>query len=404
VQDPNHGEFRHPYFRQGKPELLEHIKRKVNKAPDPTAEGTTKSKQGKGKTNGKGVSSVGSSTGSRISGGNVGSAGTSGSNRGVVADAGLLNTDNADLLDGNIDTDVLISPSEGSGTAQSMWKSGVPFGSEYSSRMAQNYGDQSYFARTDSSDVASLNLDNFLPPIISTHEVNHTSGDDQHLPYYIDEGNGIGSGRGNTSATLNGGGNSTMENTDSTIHRYNDDIDGNGLGVGMEGEDDGLGLGLGIEHGEHQQRYSSYRAHQEQDDAAGVSVNNPMLVPDDIVSETSNVQRELRRQRQQREIFEKRMEQKLSKLQGENNMLKAMFMESHSKNAIMQERMERVMKVLYHMYKSVGGVGSSGAPALTGRMPVRILDSSAPMFCVLCLNAKFLFFAKRTTFVYRVCY
>ena len=34
VQDPNHGEFTHQYFRQHKPELLVYIKRKANKVPD----------------------------------------------------------------------------------------------------------------------------------------------------------------------------------------------------------------------------------------------------------------------------------------------------------------------------------------------------------------------------------
>ena len=34
VQDPNHGEFTHQYFRQYKPELLVYIKRKANKPPE----------------------------------------------------------------------------------------------------------------------------------------------------------------------------------------------------------------------------------------------------------------------------------------------------------------------------------------------------------------------------------
>ncbi|KAJ1420232.1 HSF-type DNA-binding-domain-containing protein [Ochromonadaceae sp. CCMP2298] len=34
VQDPNHGEFKHEFFRQGRPELLCNIKRKANKPPE----------------------------------------------------------------------------------------------------------------------------------------------------------------------------------------------------------------------------------------------------------------------------------------------------------------------------------------------------------------------------------
>ena len=53
-------------------------------------------------------------------------------------------------------------------------------------------------------------------------------------------------------------------------------------------------------------------------------------------------------------------------------MLKRMFMESHHKNAVMQERMERVMKTLYTMFMGGGG-GGGNAPgmALTNKAPVR---------------------------------
>lgn len=49
-------------------------------------------------------------------------------------------------------------------------------------------------------------------------------------------------------------------------------------------------------------------------------------------------------------------------------MLKRMFMESHHKNAVMQERMERVMKTLYTMF--VGGGGNAPGLALTNKAPV----------------------------------
>jgi hypothetical protein len=94
------------------------------------------------------------------------------------------------------------------------------------------------------------------------------------------------------------------------------------------------------------------------------------MLPEDLATETDYVRMELNQQRSLRENFERRMEQKLAALQGENNMLKRMFMESHHKNAVMQERMERVMKTLYNMF-----VGNGNGPglALTNKAPVRSL-------------------------------
>ena len=67
----------------------------------------------------------------------------------------------------------------------------------------------------------------------------------------------------------------------------------------------------------------------------------------------------------------------MAKLEGENNMLKRMFMESHTKNAIMQERMEKVMKTLYNMFMLGNGSGSggNGLPALQNRTPVSNMKS-----------------------------
>lgn len=50
-------------------------------------------------------------------------------------------------------------------------------------------------------------------------------------------------------------------------------------------------------------------------------------------------------------------------------MLKRMFMESHHKNAVMQERMERVMKTLYTMFMG-GNRGNMPGMALTNKAPV----------------------------------
>ena len=53
------------------------------------------------------------------------------------------------------------------------------------------------------------------------------------------------------------------------------------------------------------------------------------MLPEEIATETGGLMQELHQQRILREQFERRMESKLAALQGENNMLKSMFMESH---------------------------------------------------------------------------
>jgi len=84
------------------------------------------------------------------------------------------------------------------------------------------------------------------------------------------------------------------------------------------------------------------------------------------------------------------MEQKLASLQGENNMLKRMFMESHHKNAVMQERMERVMKTLYTMFVNGGSGGGGGANAIQGgNIPGMALTHRAPVSGTLCCDSLF---------------
>jgi len=57
--------------------------------------------------------------------------------------------------------------------------------------------------------------------------------------------------------------------------------------------------------------------------------NYMSTLPEEIATETGGLMQELHQQRTLREQFERRMESKLAALQGENNMLKSMFMESH---------------------------------------------------------------------------
>ena len=77
---------------------------------------------------------------------------------------------------------------------------------------------------------------------------------------------------------------------------------------------------------------------------------------------------ELEQQKSLRSEFEKRMEAKLSKLEGENQVLKRLFVESHQKNLVMQERMEKVLRTLYAVF-----MGSSTGRAIAGRLPVSFL-------------------------------
>ena len=91
------------------------------------------------------------------------------------------------------------------------------------------------------------------------------------------------------------------------------------------------------------------------------------LLPEDLVQETDSVFQELEQQKLMREEFEKRMEEKLSKVEGENQILKRLFFESHQKNLVLQERMERVLKTLYSVF-----VNTQAGRALTGRMPVSV--------------------------------
>eukprot|EP00428_Durinskia_dybowskii_P081129 CAMPEP_0170433518 /NCGR_PEP_ID=MMETSP0117_2-20130122/42547_1 /TAXON_ID=400756 /ORGANISM="Durinskia baltica, Strain CSIRO CS-38" /LENGTH=716 /DNA_ID=CAMNT_0010693285 /DNA_START=37 /DNA_END=2187 /DNA_ORIENTATION=- len=177
-------------------------------------------------------------------------------------------------------------------------------------------------AVTSAGPIGSLGS-NMIYPTYSV-DLDDTLGGNEHLRYYVDEGTG------NAYPVTSGGGG------------------GGGIGNGV-----GTVAGGGA---------SAYY---------GESFS-PGMLPDDIVNETDNVMMELTQQRAQRESFERRMEQKLANLQGENNMLKRMFMESHHKNAVMQERMERVMKTLYTMFMGGSG-GNAPGMALTNRAPSMLL-------------------------------
>lgn len=72
--------------------------------------------------------------------------------------------------------------------------------------------------------------------------------------------------------------------------------------------------------------------------------------------------------------FEKKMEAKLSRVEEENRLLKQMFVESHQKNLLMQDRMERVLKTLYSVFMAHPSAGK----ALASRMPSMMLGDISP--------------------------
>lgn len=95
------------------------------------------------------------------------------------------------------------------------------------------------------------------------------------------------------------------------------------------------------------------------------------LLPDELIHETDTVLYELDQQKALYHEFEKKMENKIQKVELENSILKKLFTESHQKNLIMQERMERVLKTLYNVFMANGmslpsiehGGSSSSSPS-----------------------------------------
>jgi hypothetical protein len=121
------------------------------------------------------------------------------------------------------------------------------------------------------------------------------------------------------------------------------------------------------------------------------------LLPEDLAQEADTVFQELEQQKIMREEFEKRMEEKLTKVEGENQILKRLFLESHQKNLVLQERMEKVLKTLYNVYMTGGvpTIGNGGnhhqarrqrggipraITAGAGRIPVTLPSSSSFSF------------------------
>lgn len=62
---------------------------------------------------------------------------------------------------------------------------------------------------------------------------------------------------------------------------------------------------------------------------------------------------------------------RLNKVEEENRMLKKMFMDSHQKNLLMQDRMEKVLKTIYGVFVGQPGAGKT----LSGRLPSLLLEN-----------------------------
>ncbi len=109
--------------------------------------------------------------------------------------------------------------------------------------------------------------------------------------------------------------------------------------------------------------HSTHTSQQYVDDGLS-SVIDPSeaikLLPDELLQETDTVLYELEQQKALYYEFEKKMENKIQKIELENAILKKLFTESHQKNLIMQERMERVLKTLYHVFVGNGAQTALG--------------------------------------------
>lgn len=96
-----------------------------------------------------------------------------------------------------------------------------------------------------------------------------------------------------------------------------------------------------------------------------------LLNPDEITSESDLVLNELMTQRSRRDEYERRildleaqqvriaqLESQQARISAENNALKQMMNESKMKYEKMQDRMERVLHVLYQVFVASGAVPS----------------------------------------------
>jgi hypothetical protein len=108
----------------------------------------------------------------------------------------------------------------------------------------------------------------------------------------------------------------------------------------------------------------------------------PGFFPDDLIVKTDTVLSELEQQRLMRDEFERKMENKLTRLEEENESLRRLFLESNLRNEVMQERLDRVLKTLYNAFFANNGIalgngtgtGMGIGKALLSRMPSLLLE------------------------------
>lgn len=95
--------------------------------------------------------------------------------------------------------------------------------------------------------------------------------------------------------------------------------------------------------------------HNRKESAGAATEGEHNILHPSIIGESDDLLYELNYQRLLHSEFEKKMEAKFSKLEGENKMFKQLFLESLNKNTIMQERMERVLQTIFRVYNATTG-------------------------------------------------
>ena len=113
------------------------------------------------------------------------------------------------------------------------------------------------------------------------------------------------------------------------------------------------------------------KAHNSKSKRLGGGFDASALNPDEITSESDMVLNELMAQRTRRDEYERRiqdleaqqiriaqLESQQARISAENNALKQMMNDSKLKYEKMQDRMERVLHVLYQVFVASGAVPS----------------------------------------------
>jgi hypothetical protein len=111
---------------------------------------------------------------------------------------------------------------------------------------------------------------------------------------------------------------------------------------------------------------------------AAVSAIGKVIKSEELTMETDTVLAELVQQRALREEFEKRLqdiEAESARISGENLVLKQLVSESRSKQELMQDKMNRLLKVLYTLF-----ITGSSSQLIGGVRPAVSLSMYIPAY------------------------